>query len=65
MRPIFGSVGWIRTNDQLINSQLRYHCATTEKLGTAYNLKGFIPSIKSLSLFVPPSSTNVSNLHSF
>ena len=27
---LIGSVGWIRTSDQLINSQLRYHCATTE-----------------------------------
>lgn len=25
-----GSGGWIRTSDQLINSQLRYHCATPE-----------------------------------
>lgn len=27
-----GSGGWIRTSDQLINSQLRYHCATPERL---------------------------------
>ena len=26
-----GSGGWIRTSDQLINSQLRYHCATPEQ----------------------------------
>ena len=26
-----GSGGWIRTSDQLINSQLRYHCATPER----------------------------------
>ncbi len=25
-----GSSGWIRTSDTLINSQLRYHCATEE-----------------------------------
>jgi hypothetical protein len=25
-----GSGGWIRTSDQLINSQLRYRCATPE-----------------------------------
>lgn len=28
-----GSGGWIRTSDQLINSQLRYHCATPEHGG--------------------------------
>ena len=27
---LLGSGGWIRTSDQLINSQLRYHCATPE-----------------------------------
>ena len=27
---LIGSGGWIRTSDQLINSQLRYHCATPE-----------------------------------
>ena len=26
-----GSGVWIRTSDQLINSQLRYHCATPER----------------------------------
>ena len=26
-----GSGGWIRTSDQLINSQLRYRCATPER----------------------------------
>lgn len=26
-----GSGGWIRTSDQLVNSQLRYHCATPEQ----------------------------------
>ena len=29
--PEDGSGGWIRTSDQLINSQLRYHCATPER----------------------------------
>ena len=29
---LIGSGGWIRTSDQLINSQLRYHCATPERL---------------------------------
>ena len=29
-RLLIGSGGWIRTSDQLINSQLRYHCATPE-----------------------------------
>ncbi len=29
-RVFNGSGGWIRTSDQLINSQLRYHCATPE-----------------------------------
>ena len=28
---MLGSGGWIRTSDQLINSQLRYHCATPER----------------------------------
>ena len=27
---MFGSTGWDRTNDQLINSQLHYRCATVE-----------------------------------
>ena len=27
-----GSGGWIRTSDQLINSQLRYRCATPERI---------------------------------
>ncbi len=30
-RFLIGSGGWIRTSDQLINSQLRYHCATPEQ----------------------------------
>ncbi len=25
-----GSRGWIRTSDQVINSHLRYHCATRD-----------------------------------
>gem|GEM_PF-984868 len=28
---VFFSRGWIRTSDQLINSQLRYRCATRER----------------------------------
>ena len=31
-----GSGGWIRTSDQLINSQLRYHCATPERSSGVY-----------------------------
>ena len=31
-----GSGGWIRTSDQLINSQLRYHCATPELPSAVY-----------------------------
>ena len=31
-----GSGGWIRTSDQLINSQLRYHCATPEQSSDGY-----------------------------
>ena len=34
-----GSGGWIRTSDQLINSQLRYHCATPEWSSGAYYTK--------------------------
>ena len=34
-----GSGGWIRTSDQLINSQLRYHCATPERSIDAYYSK--------------------------
>ena len=34
-----GSGGWIRTSDQLINSQLRYHCATPEQSSGAYYTK--------------------------
>jgi hypothetical protein len=33
-----GSGGWIRTNDQRINSPLRYRCATPDQpVGGAYN----------------------------
>ena len=32
---VFGSPGWIRTNDQRINSPLRYRCATGEWLEAA------------------------------
>ena len=35
---LLGSGGWIRTSDQLINSQLRYHCATPERaIGVYYS----------------------------
>ena len=36
MRLVIGSGGWIRTSDQLINSQLRYHCATPESIIVTY-----------------------------
>ena len=35
-RILIGSGGWIRTSDLLINSQLRYHCATPEQSSGAY-----------------------------
>ena len=41
-----GSSSWIRTNDPLINSQLRYHCAM-EEFGASTKIRTWDPLINS------------------
>ena len=43
---LIGSGGWIRTSDQLINSQLRYHCATPEWSSGEYYIKFSAPGAR-------------------
>ena len=41
-----GSRGWIRTSDQVINSHLRYRCATREYGWSKVRLAEIIPALE-------------------